>query len=64
MEKYYKGDKVLVQDCFSDFKKEYVKQWFAGEFVAYCSRPSIYKYRVRVNNKMSDWKNIQKDETL
>jgi len=60
MKHFKKGDKVFVQDCFSDFKKEYIEQWYEGEFVAYCSRLSVYKYRVKVGNKMSDWKNIKK----
>ena len=61
---FNKGDKVLVSGCFSDFKHKYDNEWFKGEFIVECSRPSVYKYRVRVNNKVSDWKNIKKDEKL
>ena len=64
MKKFNKGDKVLVSGCFSDFKHKYDNVWFEGEFVAECSRLSVYKYRVIVNNKMSDWKNIKKDEKI
>jgi hypothetical protein len=61
---FKKGDKVMVSGCFSDFAHKHDNEWFKGEFVIECSRPSVYKYRVRVNNKMSDWKNIKKDETI
>lgn len=61
---FNKGDKVLVSGCFSDFAHKHDNVWFKGEFVIECSRPSVYKYRVRVNNKMSDWKNIKKDEEI
>lgn len=64
MKRFNKGDKVLVNGCFSDFAHKHDNVWFKGEFVIECSRPSVYKYRVRVNNKMSDWKNIKKDEEI
>jgi hypothetical protein len=54
----------MVSGCFSDFAHKHDNEWFKGEFIIECARPSVYKYRVRVNNKVSDWKNIKKDETI
>jgi hypothetical protein len=60
MEKEFKkGDKVKVRGCFSDFKHRHDHVWFEGEFLGMCLG-YVYKYRVKVNGKYSDWKNCEK----
>lgn len=61
-----KGDKVLVSNVFlPKFKKQYKPdQWYEGEFVAECHPLSVFKYRVKVNGVISDWKNMKLIEEL
>lgn len=56
-----KGDKVLVSNIFlPKFHKHYKPdQWYEGEFIVECNPLSVFKYRVRVNNVISDWKNMK-----
>ena len=56
-----KGDKVLVSNVFlPEFHKHYKPdQWYEGEFIVECHPLSVFKYRVRVNGVISDWKNMK-----
>jgi hypothetical protein len=56
-----RGDKVLVSNIFlPEYKKQYkVDEWYEGEFIVECHPKSVFKYRVKVNGVISDWKDMK-----